>query len=255
MRTARWCVLSVLAALVLAPSAGFAIDVIVNGEAVPPYPPAIEVGGRVLLPLRNVFVALEADVTWDAATMSVTAVRGGTTVKMTIGDPTAYVNGRPTRLDVPSRLINERTYIPVRFPAEAFGAEVRWDGATQTVFIVLAETAGPPAGGGLPQGAPIVLAPQNGARVGTRTEVSIRTTPGVQQVIWTVVFNADSGEVLDTVPGIRHLPNEDGTYRGAIATPRISVGDTRVPLRYEIHFRNGPNPGDPETVITVYPND
>jgi len=254
MRISRWGVLTALATLVLLPSAGWAIDVIVNGQGVPPHPPALEVNGRVLLPLRNVFVALEADVTWDAATMSVIAVRRGTTVTMTIGDPTAYVNGRPVQLDVPPRLINERTYIPVRFPAEAFGAEVRWDGATQTVFIALPETAGPPAGGGIPQGPPLVLAPQNGARVGTRTEVSIRTTPGVEQVIWTVVFNADSGEVLDTVPGIRHLPNADGTYRGAIATPRISVGDTRVPLRYEIHFRNGPDPGDPETVVVVFPN-
>ena len=102
--------------------------------------------------------------------------------------------------------------------------------------------------------APVVLMPHADDYVGTRTEVSIQTTPGVLQVIYTLVRRVDNGEVIDNVPGIRHYPADDGSYQGAIATPRISVGDRTVEIYYEIHFRNGPNDGDPETVVTVYPN-
>jgi hypothetical protein len=232
-----------------------AIDVVINGRRLPSDPPAVERGGRTLLPVRPVFEALQADVTWEAATMTVTAVRRGTTVKMSINNPTAYINGQATPLDVPPQLINDRTYVPVRFPAEAFGAQVRWDAGTQTVTITLPETAGPPEGGGAPAGAPVVLVPREGDRVGTRIDFSIKTTPGVEQVIYTLVHKAGTNEVISNVPGIRHLPNADGTYQGGIATPRLVVEGQRVPVWYEIHFRNGPNDGDPETVVKVYPKD
>ncbi len=236
-------------------SACLAIDVSVNGKMVPPDPPAVERGGSVLLPVRTVFTALGADVTWEAATMTAIAVRRGTTVRMTINSRTAYVNGQPVTLSVPAQLINDRSYVPVRFPAEAFGAQVDWDGAVQLVTITLAETAGPSAGGGTPQGPPVVLVPQEGDKVGTRIDFSITTTPGVEQVIYTLVHRADNDEIISNVPGIRHLPKEDGTYQGGIATPRLIMEGKRLPVWYEIHFRNGPHEGDPETVVKVYPND
>jgi hypothetical protein len=157
-------------------------------------------------------------------------------------------------MDQPPATIRELAYVPARFVAEAFGAKVEWNADTRTMTITLAETAGPAAGGGAPAGAPTVLAPQEGDNVGTRVDVSIKTTPGVLQVIWTVVKDAGTGEVLRTVPGIRHLPNDDGTYQGGIATPRISFGEKQVPVKYDLHFRNGPNDGDPETVVHVVPN-
>lgn len=236
-------------------SSCLAIDVIVNGQMVPADPPAVEREGRVLLPVRTVFTALGADVTWEASTMTAVAVRRGTTVRMTINSRTAYVNGQPVRLSVPAQLINDRSYVPVRFPAEAFGGQVNWEEETRTVVITLAETAGPAEGGGTPQGPPVVLTPRDGDRVGPRINFSIRTTPGVEQVIYTLVKNADTGELVPNgmVPGIRHLPQPDGTYSGGIAAPRISFGDKEVPVKYEIHFRNGPNEGDPETIVVVYP--
>jgi hypothetical protein len=254
----RKLVLTVAGSLLLAAyavAASAAITVVVNGQTLPADPPAVERGGSVLLPLRAVFEALQADVTWDTPTRTATATRRGVEVKMTLDNPTAYVSGRPVTLAVPPQLINDHTYVPVRFPAEAYGAQVNWEGATQTVIITLAEAGGPAGGTATPRGAPEVLAPRDQDKVGTRTEISIKTTPGVEQVIYTIVKNNDTGEVLRNVPGIRHLPNADGTYRGAIATPRVFLGETKVPVRYEIHFRNGPNDGDPETVITCFPQD
>ena len=55
--------------------------------------------GRTMLPLRAVFEALEAEVSWDDATRTVTVVKGDTTVKLTVGEATAYVNDSPVTLD------------------------------------------------------------------------------------------------------------------------------------------------------------
>ncbi len=240
--------------LVVSQSPCMAITVVVNGQPLPATPAAVEVSGRVLLPMRMVFEALQATVGWDAQTQTAEAVRGNTTVRMTINSPTAFVNAMPVALSVPPQLIKGHTYVPVRFPAEAFGAQVGWEQTTQTVTIALAGLPGQPVSG--PQGgAPIVYFPRNGDLVGTRTELSIKATPGVLQVIWTEVKRTDTGEVLRTVPGIRHLPKADGTYRGAIATPRVALGERDTEIHYEIHFRNGPNEGDPKTTVTCYPND
>lgn len=48
-----------------------------------------------------------------------------------------YKNGTAEEIDVPAQIINGgRTVVPVRVVAKSFGAEVDWDGNTQTVIIV-----------------------------------------------------------------------------------------------------------------------
>ncbi|MFR9051513.1 MAG: copper amine oxidase N-terminal domain-containing protein, partial [Hominilimicola sp.] len=61
--------------------------------------------------------------------------KGKTTVKMTIGSSTMQKDGKDITLDVPAQLINDRTLVPVRAIAEAFGCNVDWNGNTQTVTI------------------------------------------------------------------------------------------------------------------------
>jgi len=58
-------------------------------------------------------------------------------ISMQIGEKTAYVNGVPVSLDVPPRIINGRTMVPIRFVSENFGAEVGWDSDTKTVTITM----------------------------------------------------------------------------------------------------------------------
>ncbi len=58
-----------------------------------------------------------------------------TVVKMTIGQMTAYINDTATALDAAPVIRSDRTMLPVRFVAEAFGATVGWDGATSTATV------------------------------------------------------------------------------------------------------------------------
>lgn len=50
------------------------------------------------------------------------------------------VNGRPIACDVPPLLENGRTLVPLRALGEALGAEIGWDGSTETATLALAGT-------------------------------------------------------------------------------------------------------------------
>lgn len=96
--------------------------------------PIIE-NGRTLVPLRAIFEAMGAAVQWDAATNTVTAVRNGTKVILPIGSTQPTVDGQVWPLDVPAKIIKDRTLAPLRFVGEAFGGKVEWDQTTYTVTM------------------------------------------------------------------------------------------------------------------------
>ena len=97
-----------------------------------------EINGRVFIPLRDVAEALDAQVTWNAATQTVNGMRAGKTFQLPIGSRSAFVGDRTVQLDEPARLSYGRTMVPLRFAAEALGAEVAWHPADQRVAINLA---------------------------------------------------------------------------------------------------------------------
>jgi len=104
------------------------ISVRLNGRAIDfDQPPIIE-NGRTLVPLRLIFEAMGASVDWNASTQRVTARLNNTTISMQIGNKTMSRNNQNIELDVPPKLVNGRTLIPVRAVAESFGASVNWDG-------------------------------------------------------------------------------------------------------------------------------
>ncbi|MBR5586889.1 MAG: leucine-rich repeat protein [Clostridia bacterium] len=97
-------------------------------------PPIIE-NGRTLVPLRVIFEALGAEVTWEDETQTVGATKGDTVISLQIGSAEMKINDTVKTLDVPAKLVNSRTLVPVRAVAEAFGCKVGWDGVTNTVII------------------------------------------------------------------------------------------------------------------------
>lgn len=59
-----------------------------------------------------------------------------TVIKMQVGNFKATVDGKTVTMDVAPKIENQRTLVPLRFIAEAFGAEVDWDPKTQGITIV-----------------------------------------------------------------------------------------------------------------------
>ena len=111
------------------------IRVLLFGEPLALDQPPQLLGGRAMVPLRVIFEALDSDVDWDGTAGRVTAYKGETTVQLTIGSDTAYVDGRPVRLDQPGTVVNGRTLVPLRFVGEALGMRVDWDEHLRIVVI------------------------------------------------------------------------------------------------------------------------
>lgn len=111
------------------------ISVTLNGSGIEFDVPPQMINERTMVPLRKIFEAMGATVDWNGDTQTVTATKGDTVVIATINSNILSVNGESKVLDVPPMIVNERTLVPARFVAEAFGATVDWNGDTQTVII------------------------------------------------------------------------------------------------------------------------
>lgn len=93
------------------------------------------IDGRTMVPLRAIFEAMGAEVLWDGSTQKITAQDNRALVIAKIGERELTVNGKPIELDVAPQIVNGRTLVPVRFVAESFGADVKWDAETRTASI------------------------------------------------------------------------------------------------------------------------
>ncbi|HAG08013.1 MAG TPA: copper amine oxidase [Desulfotomaculum sp.] len=97
-------------------------------------PPETE-KGRVLVPLRGIFEALQAKVDWDQSTATVTAVLEDKTILLTMGKQEALINEQKVWLDVPPQIRAGRTMVPLRFVSEALGAKVIWQNNPPAIYI------------------------------------------------------------------------------------------------------------------------
>ena len=93
---------------------------------------------RTLVPFRAIFEALGCTVTWDDENQTAIGKRNGAVIKLPIGSEKVSVSGKYVVLDQPAILKDGRTLVPLRFVAEALGAQVKWTDATQTVSIIAA---------------------------------------------------------------------------------------------------------------------
>ena len=119
----------------VAPAMSQGISVQLDGRNLQFDQPPAMIGGRLLVPLRGIFEALQADVVYDAPTRSIQATKGSRVVQLQLGSRTAIIDGRTLFLDVPADTIGGRTMVPLRFVSEALGADVKWEGATKTVRL------------------------------------------------------------------------------------------------------------------------
>ena len=90
---------------------------------------------RTLVSVRFLFERAGATVSWNGDEYSCTLKYNDTVVKVYINNKIAEVNGIQKEIDVPARLINDKTMLPLRFICEEFGFEVTYDEVEDTAFI------------------------------------------------------------------------------------------------------------------------
>jgi hypothetical protein len=103
------------------------IKVYINGIEKSFSPTPLNINGSVLVPMRGFFEALGCEVQWNASTKTAIGKKNGTEIKITIDKKTAYVNSEVKTLASEARIINNSTYIPLRFVGEALGSNVNWE--------------------------------------------------------------------------------------------------------------------------------
>lgn len=115
--------------------ASAAINITVDNKPIVGDTEPKNIDGRVLLPVRTVFEAIGAKVSWNADEKKITAVKGDRTVEMYIDKNYYYVNGKTNVMDSVPLIIDGRTYVPVRYVAQAFGLKTDWDEKNKTVIV------------------------------------------------------------------------------------------------------------------------
>jgi len=96
--------------------------------------------GRTYLPVRYVANSLGVDndnIMWDSASGTVTLIKGDKVVQVKVGSKNMIINGATIAMDAAPEITDGRTMLPFRWIAWAFGADVQWDGPTQTVTMEL----------------------------------------------------------------------------------------------------------------------
>ncbi len=113
------------------------LRVVVNGSRIsfPDAQPFIDENGRTQVPVRFVSEALGADVGWDGKTKTVTIEQGKNKISLVVGKSEYTVNGKKMKMDTSVLLLEDRTFVPVRFVSEGLGANVEWNASIRTVYI------------------------------------------------------------------------------------------------------------------------
>lgn len=91
---------------------------------------------RTMVPMRAIFDALGADISWDDSTKTVTAIKDSRIIKATIGSKEISINGKTQLIDTAPIIENSRTLVPVRFISESLGCRVLWDDSSKTVSVI-----------------------------------------------------------------------------------------------------------------------
>lgn len=216
----------------------------------------VEENGRLLVPLRGIFEAYGAQVGWHNATRTVTIEAPALNVSMQIDSYTAVLNGQPHTLDAPPRVRNGRTYIPLRFAAEALGEKVEYEGdrvvlpTVGLTLLIRGEAEGPqPEEYDAPPGQVTITQPTEGSMIQPRVEVRGTAPGGSFLILDTEVRAQDDNELIKVVPGIRHDVPADGNWHFAIAAPSLPPNLQDEALYYVIRAYTAS--GGPSTAARV----
>lgn len=192
-----------IAALSLTAAAENDITVTVNGKNVTfDQPPVID-NDRTLVPMRAIFEALGAEVDWKEETRTVTSTKGEIKISMSIDSDKMTVGEKEVILDVPAKIINDRTMVPVRAISEAMECDVDWNGEKRQVIITSIEETLKPDATAKPEATDAPAATEMPAE--TNAENAKEFADPVQTDI------SDNVNIFDTewiVPGIEIVPTD-----------------------------------------------
>ncbi len=110
-------------------------DIYVDGKKLALSADPVVVRGATFVPMRAIFEAQHAKVTWSNVTQTVKAVKDGQHFSYRIGDSTATLNGEAIPLPQPGTVLNGTTMLPLRFVGQTLGNVVQWHAYANDITI------------------------------------------------------------------------------------------------------------------------
>ncbi|MCM3257909.1 copper amine oxidase N-terminal domain-containing protein [Paenibacillus lautus] len=92
---------------------------------------------RVLIPIRAISQNMGIDVKWNQSQKTAQLTKGETVITLAVQFKRALVNQDRVDFDAPVELIQNTTYVPLRFVSQTMGADVKWDQKTKEVTVIL----------------------------------------------------------------------------------------------------------------------
>jgi hypothetical protein len=111
------------------------IKVMVNGDYLKQDKLATMKNGRVMVAINPVSVALKATLQFQSAKKPIKIKYGTNEVTFTLGQKTAYVNGKKLALDVPPQTINNTTMVPLQLLSKGLNVDTAWKEVWKVVAI------------------------------------------------------------------------------------------------------------------------
>lgn len=114
---------------------GQPIRVFIDGVEQKLSPQPVIIQGNTLVPLKPIFVALGATVSWNPLDQSVSVTKDQRELWFQINNRVVRLNGNEKTLSVAPTVIQGTSMVPVALVGEALGVNVKWVSQTRSVMI------------------------------------------------------------------------------------------------------------------------
>lgn len=111
------------------------IKILINNNLLDSINSPIIINGSAMLPLRDISEALNANVSWNAASKTAVIFKDNVTVSITIGNDFMLVDNKSVPLPQSARIIDNVAYVPLRSLATALNCVINWDNTNKVVNI------------------------------------------------------------------------------------------------------------------------
>jgi len=114
------------------------VRIFIDGKEFVSEPGPIIENGRILVPIRFITEKLDGEVLWDNNNRTVTIKRNEEQVKLKIDSHLVVYKKDRIKYgltDVSPKIVENRTYVPIRLVSNALGVSIDWDPLTRTAFV------------------------------------------------------------------------------------------------------------------------
>lgn len=111
------------------------INLLINGNKINSDVSPQVISGIMMIPLRNVFQGLGADVEWNQGNKEIVIYRLDTVIRLKPEYENVFVNNDMIRIEAMPKIIDNNLMVPLSFVSQVIECDINYDNLTNTVII------------------------------------------------------------------------------------------------------------------------